>query len=131
MRKTRQLDGLQQVSELQFYAAQTEMAELLRKETALRRNLEQLMQGKASQARAPREADDAALIAGADIRWHRWVDQRRARINIELAQLLALKENCRARLKQAFGRDQVVRALRQRAVQAERRDAQRRQDYES
>lgn len=123
--------GLVAVSTLKFRAAQTEMAELLSREAALRANLADLVARKAAQAGAARQPGEAALIAGADMRWHRWVDQRRAVINTELAQVLALKENCRARLKDAFGRDQAAHALRDRAVRAQKRALQRRADYES
>ncbi len=131
MTRKHQLDGLKQLSGLQFRAAQAEMAELLRRESALRQNLEQLIQSKSRQVQASRPSDDAALIAAADIRWHQWVDQRRATINTELAQILALKENCRVKLKRAFGRDQVTQTLHHQTVQSQKRALQRKQDYES
>ena len=131
MNRKQQLAGLQQLSGLQFRITRAEMTDLVHKEMALRQNLEQLIQSKANQAQAKRNSDEAALIAGADIRWHQWVDQRRAKINMELAQILALKENSRTKLRRAFGRDQVTQSLHKQAVQSEKHTLQRKQDYES
>lgn len=125
------MKGLVDLSGLSFRAAQARMAELLTREAALRRNLAQLTESRAAQAQAPRASDEAALIAGADIRWHHWVDQRRATINTELAQVLALQENCRVALTKAFGRDQVAQSLLQQTRQLSLTKRQRRASYES
>jgi len=125
------INGLVILSGLGFRAAQGEMATLLGKETALRQNLEQLTLSRQNQAQASRQSDDPALISGADIRWHRWVDKRRTTINTELAQILAEKEICRTRLARAFGRDQAAQALLKNATRSQRRAAIRRQTYES
>ena len=131
MSREKQLEGLAQLSAVQFRAAQAEMAALLEQEAALRQNLRELVQSKTALSRAARQPDEAAVVAGADMRWHQWVDQRRAVINIELARVIALKENCRARLKLAFGRDQAIQTLRNQSKETRRYAAQRRQDYES
>ncbi len=125
------LDKLGELSGLQFRAAQAEMATLLRREERLRQNLTQLTRSKQSQARAPRAPDDAALVAGADIRWHQWVDQRRSTINGELAQVLALKDSCMQKLRTAFGRDQAVTGLQKRQVRAQKQRMRRKESYES
>lgn len=125
------MKGLVDLSAVSFRAAQAKMAELLTREAGLRRNLAQLTDSRAAQAKAPRQSDEAALIAGADIRWHHWVDQRRAVINTELAQVLALQEKCRAQLVRAFGRDQVAQTLLGQLVEADQVKKQRRADYES
>lgn len=126
-----QLKGLTHLAGLAFRAAQSDMAALLRREADLRRNLAQLTESKAMVAKSERPPNDAALIAGADIRWHHWVDQRRATINSELAQVLAQKENCRARLRTAFGKDQAAKAVLDHARIADRVHQRRRDDYES
>jgi hypothetical protein len=107
------------------------MAALLRREKGLRENYAQLTQSKQSQANAQRAPDDAALAAGADIRWRQWVDQRQAAINAELAQLLAQKESCKQRLKIAFGRDQAVTGLQEHHEGLQRRLLRRKANYES
>ncbi len=131
MTDSSKLDKLRALSGLQFRAAQAEMAAILRREEGLRQNLAQLTQSKQSQARAPRAPDDAALVAGADIRWQQWVDQRRATINGELAQVLVLKENCKHKLKIAFGRDQAVNGLQKKHVQSRQQWVRRKESYES
>lgn len=124
-------EGLAALSGLTFRAAQARMAKLLAREADLRRNLAQLTESRSAQARASRAPNEAALVAGADIRWHHWVDQRRAIINTELAQVLALQDNCRVALKQAFGRDQAAQTLLRNAAQSEKVKKQRRTLYES
>lgn len=131
MNDPRQLAKLQHMTGLKFRATQSEMATLRAREAALRRNLEHLVQTRRTQAQAPRAADDAALVAGADIRWHRWVDQRRAVINHELAQVLAQKAACRVRLQKAFGKDQAAQALQKQAEAVVRQRVMRRAAYES
>ncbi len=125
------MEGLVALSGISFRAAQARMAELLAREVDLRRNLAQLTESRSAQANAPRAPDEAALVAGADIRWHHWVDQRRATINMELAQVLALQDNCRFALKKAFGRDQVAQSLLQQTLDADQQKKRRRTSYES
>lgn len=125
------LDRLGALSGLQFRAAQSEMAALLRREARLRQNLAQLTESKHAHARAKRAPDDAALVAGADIRWQQWVDQRRATINGELAQVLVLKDGCLQRLRIAFGRDQAVAGLQKHHARTEQQRLRRKDSYES
>lgn len=129
MIRTHQLSALQQMAALRFRAVQSEMAALLAKETALRQNLDQLVHARRSQVEAQRADDDVALVAGADVRWHRWVDQRRGVINTELAQVLAQKAACHVRLQTAFGKDQAAQELLKRAMSADQQIAERRASY--
>ena len=114
-----------------FRAAQAEFAGLLERETRLRQNLSQLIENRQSRVAQSPQPGDVALIAGADMRWQQWVDQRRAVINGELARVMAMKESCRAKLKLAFGRDQATKALQKRAAQARLQTSRRRGNYES
>lgn len=123
--------GLVQLTGVQFRAVQAEMAALQQQEARLRRSLAQLIETRQTRSVAICASQDVALIAGADLRWHRWVDQRRAVINAELAQTLSAKERCRSRLQRAFGRDQATLALRDRVKEQQRMIAMRRGVYES
>lgn len=110
-RKTGAISALQDVTGLALRVAQAELNVLKAKEESLRRNLVDLTVQKALIARKPRTTADPALIAGAEMRWQRWADQRRAAINVELAQVLALIDQSEHRLRRIFGRDQVAQAL--------------------
>ena len=96
------------------------------REKRLRDNLAQLVQEK--RRTIERDVpDDAARAAGADIRWHRWVDERRAIINIELAQVLSEKLECQRSLARAFGRDQAVATLLDKQQKTEAKQQQKRE----
>lgn len=74
-------------------------------------------------------AEDAALRAGADLRWERWAEQRRAALLAALARQRALIEDERAVLARALGRKTVAEALEEQAQRA-RRAARARRDQD-
>lgn len=127
-RSAQRIADLAILTSVSLRAAQAEMADLKAHEADLRQNLIDLA---AQKLRDPRAEDDPALIAGADLRWQQWVDQRRAAVNAELAKLLALIDNRQHRLRGLFGRDQAVRALADRAQKDRRLQRLRARDYES
>ena len=131
MNDSKQLAQLQKLTALKLDVAHSEMSLLWTKEAALRSNLDQLVQTRCAQSQAPRAPYEAALIAGADIRWHRWVDQRRAVINHELAQVLAQKAVSRIKLQKAFGKDQAAQHLKKQVAAEVRQTTVRRATYES
>lgn len=131
MNDRRHIAGLVQLTGVHFRSIQSEMAAILQQEARLRRNLAQLIASRQNRTTGLPKADDAAMIAGADVRWHQWVDQRRAVINGELALVLAAKESCRAKLQRAFGRDMATRNLQDRVEEAQLLIRKRRSDYES
>lgn len=115
------IKALAQVSALRFQADQARLAQLQAKEHDLRKNLLDLVQQRNARAASVTKADDPATIAGADVHWHAWVDQRRKTINTELAQLLAQKSDCLARVQRSFGQDQAAQALLKKVQMAQRR----------
>ncbi|WP_322891193.1 MULTISPECIES: hypothetical protein [unclassified Yoonia] len=127
-RSTDRVGELAVLTGLALRAAQAEMAELKAREADLRQNLTDLL---AQKTRDPRPQNDPALIAGADLRWQQWVDQRRATVNAELAQVLAQIDNRQRRLRGLFGRDQAARALVEKARKDDRSNRLRSMDYES
>lgn len=56
-------------------------------------------------------AEDAALAAGADVRWLALVDRQRAALRQDLALALARRENARAGALRALGRADVLGRL--------------------
>ncbi|WP_019955541.1 hypothetical protein [Yoonia vestfoldensis] len=127
-RRLGRITDLQNLTDLALRAAQADLAALKAKEADLRQNLIALSGQK---TRDPRPLHDPALVAGADLRWQRWVDQRRAAINAELAQVMALIDNSQRRLRGLFGRDQAARALADQVRKDRMRLMRRATDYES
>ena len=109
MKKIEKIKKLHALTDMRFLALQTKMAELSGQEQDLRNTLAELSKSVSERQANPK--DDAAMIAGADIRWHRWVDQRKTALNIELAKLTAQKESYQQVLKEAFGQYQVTKKL--------------------
>ncbi|MEJ6403212.1 hypothetical protein [Yoonia sp. 2307UL14-13] len=122
-RKTLALAKLMEVS---FQAAQADMAKLNGEEAQLRQRMRDLTDEVSRRATAMRPIDEPATIAGADLRWHCWIDQRKAKINAELARVLARQETCRIRLSKSFGKRQIAAA-----IAAKSDSAARKPDYES
>lgn len=123
--------ALPQVTGLILQKARADLATLQQKAGGLRRNLADLGAQRADWAQVARPADDPALIAGADLRWQQWADQRRAAINNELAQVMAQIALAQQRLQRAFGRDQAAQALARQAVKNRAVQKSRRAGYES
>lgn len=125
------LVNLARLSAVKLDAEQAKMAETLRRETSIRESLANLDRRRQSRFDATIQADDTALIAGADIRWHQWIDQRRIVLNTELAQVLALKDGHKKTLRTAFGRDQAINTIKSRAAKARDLSQKRKSDYMS
>lgn len=62
--------------------------------------------------------EDAALRVGVDLRWERWVSQRRAALVAALLRQRALIEDERLALRRALGRRMASRELAERAEHA-------------
>lgn len=124
----KQLKGLRDLARLQFQARQREMAELRQQEAALRQNLADLLGDRAARDAAKAGAADPAMRAGADVRWHVWIDQRRAVINQELAKVRARMAALEPKLRRAFGKDLVAQQLQKTALEDARQEAARRDD---
>ncbi|SFR51839.1 hypothetical protein SAMN04488005_2478 [Yoonia tamlensis] len=131
MTRIKQAKALAELTSISLHAAQAKMAALVTRETGLRENLAQLVQQRDQPGFAPGSMVDAALAAGANVRWQHWVDQRRRVINTELAQVLALKSQYHAQLGQAFGRDQAAKSVIDRLEKTRMTIDLRRKYYES
>lgn len=115
----RQMQDIVQVTAAMRTAAEARMAALRAEETVLRRRLEDLDAARRARAFSV-TAEDAALRAGADLRWEQWVETRRAGLMAELARLRARIEDERAALTRAFGQNLVAGDL-LREIEAEAR----------
>ena len=127
MEDTKRVAGMLQLTELIMQKAQADLATILARENALRKNLQQLVVQKPKAS----SLDPAYAIIRGDVRWQQWVDQRQTVINAELAQVLALKENANAQLQQSHGRHQAVTAMHKKLAMYKRQNENRRISYES
>lgn len=128
------LADLAKLGQLAGVVYESERAALLRladREAGIHAQLRDLNAARAAQSTAERSADEPAMIAKADMRWHRWIDQRREVLNRELAQVLALKSQQQMKLQTAFGRHQATLKLAQRAAAKAKADKERRAGYMS
>lgn len=122
-----QMIGLQKVAKARLSALQVAFSDLSLKEARLRENLQQLVAKR--QTLTERTAElDPARNAGADVRWFKWVEDRRAVINTELAQLAAKKLQLQQKMRRAFGKEQVFQDLIKRQTVTENQKRVRRSD---
>lgn len=68
---------------------------------------------------------DVALYAGADIRWANWKQRRTITMNTQRAQLLAKREEQRSEALKAFGKNQAVQKLVEKAEETAKRKQRR------
>ncbi len=125
------LEGLCELTALQMQTAQAALAEVTAREMGLRGQLQILVADRRAVAERTRQPDEPAFTAGADLRWHRWVDQRREVINAELARVLVLKEERLRGLRLAFGRDQASAEISKASARQRGVTQKRRASYES
>lgn len=116
-------DTLSALTDARFQAEMTALRKTAAAEAALRDALADL----AEQERnfALREATDdmiALKTLGADILWRGWVGRKRAALNRDLALVLVRKAQETDRLRYAFGRNTVAKALADKAAHSHRQD---------
>jgi len=121
-----QLTQLRQITDAVFQAKNAELAREVAREEDLRKSLATLVTDQSNRATAVLDNTDTAMIAGADVRWRTWVEQRRRLINAELAQCRVAQAQCRRAAAKAFGRYQAVLSLEEnRSLEAKRTAVQR------
>lgn len=103
-------DQLQKLSDLKYQQSQQQLAAILQRETTLRAELTKL-RGFVTETRCMPPEHAQMRAVGADVIWMRWVTTTQARLNIELAQVLAHKEGHMARHRRAFGKAQAAQSL--------------------
>ena len=110
MRPAEEMAALARLAGLASDAAEARLAAHLRRAAELRNSLAALEGERRERATSLTEADPA-LRAGADLRWHHWIDSRRALLNAELARSLAEADRARAAVRQAFGKKMASEAV--------------------
>lgn len=107
---TSDLKTLVSISQLKYMQSERALASIRVREHELRRELERLRDLE-RETHSQSDADAELRAIGGDIIWLKWVAQSRRSLNIELAQILAAKENLMSRHKRVTGEKSVTEAL--------------------
>lgn len=127
MNRRNEMAAMRDILDAQVLTAQTKVAIIRRQEHDLRQQIARLREQRFDRP----VADDPATRAAADVRWQGWIDTRLTALNTELAQIMVQKDREIAVLRRAFGRQQAMRALQDKAEKEARDQAMRRQTYVS
>ncbi len=119
MTSAKDLKQISPLLEAVHKAEEAKLARITKAEIRLRAQLEELQKARQLSVQDRPVESDAARRAGADVVWQTWIDQRRAEINFELAQLAAKKPAAIAALKLAFGRKDAIRQMTKRVKRDE------------
>ena len=99
---------MQKLVEVKYRQQQESFARLLEQENRLRNSLQQLDLHLA-ESRSSTDAPQKAI--GADVVWQSWIGRKKRQLNLQLAQVLAVKERHIAQVKKAYGKVLVTDAL--------------------
>lgn len=102
------LAKLEQLVELKYRQQQESFARLIAQENKLRLSLRQLDQHLV-ESRSSRDTPQKAI--GADVLWQAWIGRKKRELNIQLAQVLAVKEQHIAQVRRAYGKVLVTNDL--------------------
>lgn len=117
MSKLNDLAMLQTLVEVKYRQQQESFARLMQQENRLRQALRQLDIHMAES----RSSDDTPQKAiGADVLWQSWIGRKKRELNMQLAQVLAVKERHVAQVRKAYGKVLVTETL----YSGARKDAQ-------
>ena len=89
---------------------QQNFGKIIAEETTLRRELQRVDQMDL-EARIAVQSDIGMRAIGSDVIWQSWVGRTKTQLNLELARVLAIKEQHLAAVRKAYGKVMVVEAL--------------------
>ncbi len=102
------LATIQKLVDVKYRQQQESFGRLMAQENRLRRSLLQLDEHLA----ASRSSEDVQQKAiGADVLWQAWIGRNKRKLNMQLAQILAVKERHIAQVRTAYGKVLVTDAL--------------------
>lgn len=116
----REIERLLPLLEMAFQAEQVRMVKIASRIAELKDQIEQLDRPR------PSATFSAATLAGADMRWATWAQQRKTLINQEMAVAAQKREQCRADVAAALSKLEAAREVRARALLDARRLQSRR-----
>ncbi len=105
------LTELYRLFSAQFDAEQVVLGRERAVEQELKRSLEAISLQHQTRAKDPLAHGDAAWLAGADMQWALWAEQRRALINSKIAESRAHQHRIESRLRKFFGKKQALASL--------------------
>lgn len=108
MSKQNDLAVMKNLVEIKYRQQQESFARLITQENRLRASLRQLDQQLAD-SRSSADLEQRAI--GSDVLWQAWVGRKKRELNLQLAQILAVKERHVAQVKQAYGKVIVTESL--------------------
>ncbi len=120
------LKSLEPLVAAKYQKAQARLAQIAAQEGRLKAQLSELHRSR--EQAVNRDGSDPASKSGADVRWQRWIDQRRKEINLELAQLASQRLVAKEGLKVAFGRKEALLSLIQARKNEDQLKARRKSD---
>lgn len=108
MSKLDDLTAMKQLTEIKYRREQESFGRLLMQENNLRASLAQL---DSYMAESQSSTDTPQKAIGADVVWQAWIGRNKRAINMQLAQVLAIKERHIAQVRAAYGKVVVTDEL--------------------
>lgn len=99
---------MQTLVEIKYRQQQESFSRLMMHENRLRASLSQLDQ---QLAESLSNGDTEQQAIGADVLWQAWVGRKKRELNMQLAQVLAMKERHIAQVRHAYGKVLVTDSL--------------------
>ena len=110
MRELDELRSLLKVSTAKYDKQRQALVALVQQENALRQELSRLSGLNEMPEGSDNEISNMRAI-GADLRWRGWLGRAKAELNVQLARILAAKENEQLLVRQAFGKVSALEQL--------------------
>lgn len=106
--KSDALNEMEIILGIKFQRKQHLFSKILMEEQRIRSQLTKL---KEEERKSEQSYDDQIKAIGADVIWKAWIHRTRVRLNLELAQVLAQKENLLSSVRSEYGKLLVSREL--------------------
>lgn len=110
---------MQQLVDMKYRQQQESFSRLIVQENSLRASLAKL---DAHLAESKNNTDATQKAIGADVVWHAWIGRNKRALNMQLAQVLAIKGRHIEQVKNAYGKVLVTQELH---TQVRKADAQK------
>lgn len=102
------LAQMQKLVDMKYRQQQESFARLLMQESRLRNSLKQL-DDHLAESRSSTDTPQKAI--GADVVWQAWIGRKKRELNMQLAQVLAVKDRHIAQVRKAYGKVLVTDQL--------------------